>query len=125
VALEVVHGRQRQPARGGEPLRGGHAHQQGPDEPGPLRDGHEVDVVESRAGAGQRVVDDVVDELEVMTGRDLGHDAAVAVVHALRRDDVGAHLPVPRGHRRAGVVAAGLERQDHSAKRRGRAESAG
>ena len=54
----------------------------------------EVDVVEPGAGPAQRVGDHRVGELEVVAARDLGHDAAVAVVDALRGDDVGADLAV-------------------------------
>ena len=47
-------GGQRQPARGGEPLRGRDADQQRADEPGPLRDRDQLRVVERRAGRVQR-----------------------------------------------------------------------
>ena len=112
VALEVVDGRQRQPARGGDRLRGRDADEQRADEARPLRDRDEVDVGERRAGAAQRVVDGGVGELEVVARGDLRHDAAVGVVDALRGDDVRAHLAVARDDRRAGVVAAGLQRED-------------
>lgn len=46
-------------------------------------------VVEGHAGAGQRVVDDGVQEVQVLAGGDLGDDAAVAVVDPLAGDDVG------------------------------------
>ena len=114
VALQVVDGRQREVARGGQALRGRHAHEEGADEPRPLRDGDEVDVVEPGAGAGQGVVDDRRGELEVVAGGDLGHDAAVAVVHPLARDDVRVDRAVVPDDRRAGVVAARLEREDHA-----------
>jgi hypothetical protein len=114
MALEVVDRGQRQPAPGGQALGGGHPHQQRADQPGPLRDRHELDVVEGGVRGPQGVVDHVVDEREVVAGRDLGHDAAVAVVDALGGDDVGAHLPRAGDDGRAGVVAAGLDGQDHS-----------
>ncbi len=95
MALQVVDRRERQPPRGGQPLGGRHADQQRADEPWPLRDRDELDVVQPHPGAGERVVDDGVDELEVMARGDLRHHAAVAVVHALRGDDVGADLPRP------------------------------
>ena len=92
MALQVVDRRERQPPRGGEPLRGRDADEQRADEPGPLRDRDQLDVVEPAPAARERVVDDRVDELEVVARGDLRHDAAVAVVHALRGDDVGADL---------------------------------
>ena len=115
VALQVIDRRERQPPRGGQPLGGRDADEQRADEPGPLRDRDELDVVEPHAGAGERVVDDGVDELEVMARGDLRHHAAVAVVDALRGDDVRADLPRRRDDGRAGVVAARLEREDQSA----------
>ena len=83
MALQVVDRGQRQAAPGGQALGRGHAHEQRADQPGPLGDGDEVDVVERDVGRAQRVVDDVVDEREVVAGGDLGHHAAVAVVDAL------------------------------------------
>ena len=49
VALQVVDRRQRQPARGREPLRRRDADQQRADQPRPLRDRDQLDVVERRA----------------------------------------------------------------------------
>ena len=96
------------------PLGGGHADEQRADQPRALRDRDERDVVERRAGPRERVVDHGVDELQVMARGDLRHDAAERVVHALRGDDVGQHLARGRHHRRARVVAGGLEREDHT-----------
>ncbi len=42
-----------------------------------------------------------------------GHDAAEAIVHPLRGDHVGADLTVGSDDRGTGVVAAGLDREDH------------
>jgi hypothetical protein len=113
VALEVIDGREWQPAGGGDALRGAEADQQRADQARPLRRGDELDVVEPRAGFGERRIDDGVDELEVVARRDLGDDAAEAVVNALRRDHVRERRPVDADERSAGVVAAGLEREDH------------
>ena len=114
MALQVVDGRQRQPARGGQALGGGDADQQRADQARALRDRDQLRVVERGAGAREGVVDDRVDELEVVAAGDLRHDAAVAVVDALGGDDVGADLAVAADHGGAGVVAGGLEREDHS-----------
>ena len=92
MALQVVDGRQRQPARGGQALRGGDADEQRADQARALGDGDQLGVVERGAGAREGVVDDRVDELEVVAAGDLRHDAAVAVVDALGGDDVGADL---------------------------------
>ena len=66
----------------------------------------------SVCGLLQRLGDHEVDELEVVAGGDLGDDAAEALVRLLGGDHVGEHPPVPVDDRRAGVVAARLERQD-------------
>jgi hypothetical protein len=112
VALEVVDGRERQAARRGDPLRRGDADEQRAGEAGALRDGDELDVVEGRARARERVVDDDVREVEVVARGDLGHDAAVRVVDALGGHDVGPHLAVAGHDGGAGVVAAGLDPED-------------
>ena len=94
VALEVVDGDERQPARPGERLRRGEADEQRADEPGPLGDGDSLDVVERHAGRSERLAHDRSDELEVAPRRDLGHDAAVAGVEiGLRRDDEESTRP--------------------------------
>ncbi len=111
--LEVVDAGQRQPGGGRDALGRRDPDQQRADEPRALRDGHQLHDAQRGAGAPQRVVDDVVDQLEVVARGDLGHDAAVAVVDALRGDHVGRDRPVATHERRAGVVAAGLQRQDH------------
>ena len=81
-----------------------------PTRPGPCGDGDQRRRRRASAPAcAQRVVDDGVDQLEVVARGDLGHDAAVAVVDALRGDDVRADLAVARDDRGAGVVAARLD----------------
>ena len=62
----------------------------------------------------ERVGDDGVDQLQVMAARDLGHDAAVAVVDPLRGDDVGPDLPILGDDGRTGVVTARLQGEDHA-----------
>ena len=114
MAVEVVDGGERQPAGGGERLGGRDADQQRADQPRALGDRYELDVVEGGLRAGERVVDDGVDELEVVARGDLRHDAAEAVVHPLARDHVRADLAGSGDDRGAGVVAGGLEREDHA-----------
>ena len=80
-----------------------------------LRHRHELDVGQADLGLVQRVLDDGADQLQMVAAGDLGHDPAVAVVDALRGDDVGADLPSGGHDSRAGVVAGGLEGEDHPA----------
>ena len=86
-----------------------------PISPGPARDRDLLDVGERRARPLERVVDDRVEHLEVLARGDLRHHAAVALVQQpLRRDHVGADRAVARDERGAGVVAAGLDAEDHA-----------
>ena len=113
MALQVVDGRERQLARGRERLGRREADEQRADQPGALRGGDQLDVVEpDRPRRSSARCDDRVDELEVVARGDLGHDAAEVLVHGLRGDHVGADAPVAVDHRRARVVAAGLQRED-------------
>ena len=114
VAVQVVDRRQREPARGGEGLGGGDADEQRADQARALGDGDQLDVVERGARAGERVVDDGVDQLQVMARGDLGHHAAVAVVDRPARRRRWSAPRRRRDDRRAGVVAGRLEREDHS-----------
>ena len=111
--MQVVDRRERQFVGGGEALRGRDPDEQRRDQTGPARDRDHVEVGERRAGARERVVDDVADQVEMVTRRDLGHDPAVAVVDALGGDHVRADLAVVGDDRRARVVTARLEREDH------------
>jgi hypothetical protein len=61
----------------------------------------------------QGVGDNGVNELEVMAGRHLRDDTPVPIVDALRGDDVGLDVTVGCDERGAGVIAAGLDGQDH------------
>ena len=84
-----------------------------PTKPGPQRDRDHVHAIERGVSRGERVVDDGPDQVEVMARGDLRDHAAVAIVDPLGRDHVGPDLAVLGDDRRAGVVAAGLEREDH------------
>ncbi len=112
MPLQVIDGGERQLTRGGEGLGGGEADEQRADQARTLGGGDEADVIERHGGLRERLGDDEVHELEVVAGGDLGHDPAVAVVHALGGDDVREHAPARVEHGGAGVVAAALERQD-------------
>ena len=113
MALQVIDACEGLGGRRSERLRRADPDQQRPDQPRAAGDRERVDVAEPDLGLGERGVDDRVDELEVVAGGDLGHDAAEpGVRRGLRRD----HVRADRGavyDRRAGVVAGGLEREDH------------
>ena len=113
MAVQVVDRRERQFVRRRESLGRGHADQKSRDQSRPARDRDHVEVRERRSGALERVVDDVADQLEVVPRGDLGHHAAVAVVDPLGGDHVRADLSLVCDDRRAGVVTARLEREDH------------
>ncbi len=115
VPVEVVDRHERQATRPRDRLRGGDADEQRADQPRPLRHGNAVDVVERRAGLGERLADDRRDELEVATRGNLGNDAAVARVEVgLRRDDARAYLSLLGDERRGGLVARRLEPENHA-----------
>ena len=65
VAVEVVHGYEREPARRGQRLGARHADEQRPDQSRSTGHGHPVDLVEANVRALERVARDRVDELEV------------------------------------------------------------
>ncbi len=112
MALQMIDRRERQLLPCRERLGRGEPHQQRADQPRTLRSGDQSDVVKVDAGFGERLRDHQVDQLQMMAGGDLGHDAAVAVVHALRGDHVRARVSVRVEDRCAGVVAAALQGQD-------------
>ena len=113
MAVEVVDRRQRQLVGGGHRLGRRQPHEQSGDEARPPRDGHELDVGQLRAGLMQRILDRRADKLEVVAAGDLRDDAAIAVVDPLGRDDVGTDLAGACDDCRTGVVAGGLESEDH------------
>ena len=64
----------------------------------------------------ERLAEHRDDVLEVVPRGDLGHDAAEAGVQLrLRGDDARGDLPVLGDERGGGLVAGGLEPEDHSA----------
>ena len=84
-----------------------------PTSPGPRVTAIESISASPTPGLGERGVDDRVDQLEVVPGGDLGHDAAEALVgRRLRGDHVRADRAAVE-HGRAGVVAGRLDAEDH------------
>ena len=72
-----------------------------------------IDLGERRPGLDQRLLDDVVDQLDVRTARDLGNDAAEARVKiGLARDDRRPHDATVVDDRRRGLVTRSLDRED-------------
>ena len=121
VALQVVDGREREadgPRRAPSPRSGPTS--SAPTSPGPC-----VTATASTSSSEAPPADSASamtgdDELEVAPRRDLGDDAAVARVQLrLRRDDVRADLPLRRDERRRGLVAGGLDPEDHALSTRG------
>ncbi len=113
VPLQMIDRRERQLAGRRQGLPGRQPDQQRPHEPGTLRRGDQLELLERHARLAQRLLDDEVDQLEVLARGDLRDDTAEAIVHALRGDHVREQAPVGAEHRRAGVVAAALQREDH------------
>ncbi len=114
VAVEMVDGRERQLAPPPpEPWPCATPTSSAPTSPGPAvtatRSSSCSDVPAVRSASSTTAPD----QLEVVARGDLGDDAAIAVMDSLRGDHVGADLAPVGDHRRAGVVAAGLEREDH------------
>ena len=116
VPVEMVDGDQRHAARPCDRLGRREADEQRADESGTLRDGDCVHLLQGRVGFDERLPDDRKDELEVVPGGDLGHDATVLRVQVrLRGDDRGEHLAFLADDRRRGLVAGGLDSEDHDA----------
>jgi hypothetical protein len=84
VPVQMVDARQRELVRGGECLRRGEPDEQRRDQTRATGHGDQVDLLERGAGARERIVDHVPDQLEVVARGDLGYDTAVAVVNPLR-----------------------------------------
>ncbi len=110
VAVEVVDGDERQPARPRDRLRRSEADQEGSDQPRALGDRNPVDIGEGRVPCRERLADHRGDKLEVPPRGDFWHDAAEACMQlGLRRDDAGEDLALVRDERRRSLVARGLD----------------
>ncbi len=123
VALEVVHGNERQVSGRAEALGEGDAHHERTHEARPRRhaDGREVgrrQRVDAEVGARLRegLLKDADDGLGVLAAGDLGHDAAEARVEVdLGGHDARAHDAVGVGHGHGRLVAGGLDGEDERA----------
>ena len=115
MPVQVVDRGQRRAVHRRQRLGRGDADEESRDQPGAARHADQLDLRQLRTGPEEGVLDDSPDQLEVVTGGDLRHDSAVAVVNPLRGDYVRADLALRRDDGRAGVVAARLQGQDHDA----------
>ena len=121
MPVEMIDRDEREPSCPGDRLRGGDADEQGADQTGAGGHADEPHVVEPDPCLLQRIAHDGRDQLEVAARRDLRHDAAVTRVQVgLRGDDVGEDVAVRCDDGRGGLVAGGLEAEDHGASRSGR-----
>jgi len=109
----VVDRDQRQPPRGGNRLGGAEADQEGADQAGAGGHRDRLDVLQRNARFRQRCLDHRHRQLQMVARSHLGDDAAEAGVRlVLRGDHVGEDArPVDDGS--AGVIAGGLDRENH------------
>jgi hypothetical protein len=113
--VQVIDGHERQVARPGERLSGGNADEQRSDEARPLRNRHALHITEPGVCLVERFPEYRKDQLEVVTGRDLGDDSAVLGVElGLRRDDIREQPPILRDERRRRLVTRRLNPENHS-----------
>jgi hypothetical protein len=114
VAVEVVDRHERQPVRPGKRFGSREPDEKGADQARASGDCDRANAVEGHPRLVQGLLDDRGDELEVAPRRNLGDDPAVAGVKlGLGRYDARAHHPLARHERGRGLVARGLEAQDH------------
>jgi len=110
VGTQVVDAEQRHVVRQGHALRGRHADQQCPDQPGARGHRDRVDVGQADAGLHESLVDGRDQLAEVGTGGHLGDDTAVGGMElGLRRDDVGAQAEPVLDDTDGGLVTGGLD----------------
>src|SRR5438105_4247486 len=95
-----------------EPARIVRADKQAPDEPGPDRCGHGVDLGELPPRVAERLLGEDIERAQVLARRDLGDDAAGVLVDQLRCDDVRTDPPPVLDDRDAGLIARRLDRED-------------
>jgi hypothetical protein len=114
VPGQVVHGHDRNAARGPDRLGEAHADEQRPHQPGALRHGDGVDVGPRRMGVTEGLLDYPDDVAQVLPCREFWHDATpLPMDRHLRGDDARAQLPGGRPGRlddgRGRLVAAALD----------------
>ena len=114
VAADVVDGYERHAEPEGEALRKVDADEQRADEPGRERDGDGVYVGAGQPRDGERAVRELVDDLDVAAGGNLGHDAAVHGVEVgLGEDLVGQHFAAVADKGDGGFVTGGFNGENY------------
>ena len=109
VRFHVVDGHERPIERKRHRLRPTDSDQQCPDQSGAGGGSYDVDAVECQLGPGQRLIDHIVDLLQMRTSRELGDHAPEHGVLVLREYHVSEDPVVPIEHRGRGLVARGLQ----------------
>ena len=90
MAFEMIDGEERLVVREGQRLGGHHAHHHAADQARPAGRGDAVEIGETEACLGQRILDQPVDALEMGARGDLRHHAAeAAMLGQLAVDDIG------------------------------------
>ena len=85
-----------------------------PARPGPLRVGDPIEIVEPATGFGDHAFGQRHDAPDVVARRELGHHAAVGLVHRdLRVQRVREQAPRAVVDGEPGFVAGGFDAQDH------------
>ena len=108
-----MHGNERHVQRIGRGLGKVQPHEHRADETRRVGRGHGVDAGFLNAGLFERLVGQRGDGLDVLTRRDLRHDAAVERVQVcLRRDGVGEHFATVFDNGNGGLVAGGFKSED-------------
>ena len=98
----------------GDRLGGGQPHHDPADEARPGRGGDCVEVAEADARGIKGAGDQAVEMLDMGARRDLGHHPAVGpVIVGLGAHQIGQHGVVAAHYRGRGIVAAGLDAEDH------------
>ena len=108
-----MHGNERHVQRIGRGLGKVQPYEHRADETGGVGRGHGVDVFFLDARLLERLIGQRGDGLDVLTRRDLRHDAAVERVQVgLRRDGVGENFSSVLDDRDGGFVAGGFKSED-------------
>jgi hypothetical protein len=124
VTVQVVDRREGEPKRPRERLRRREPDEERADQPRPSLDSDALDVRQLGERLAERLADHRCHELEVSARRDLGHDAPVRCMQLrLGRHHVCQDRALRVDDRGGGLVAGGLEGEDHPSRHMIRASS--
>jgi hypothetical protein len=117
MALEMMDADQGPVERRSQAAGHRHAGEQRARQPRALGAGHGIDVTQAAAGIGQRLSGERQQPADVVTRGELGHHAAVALVHGhLRMQALGEQALAGAVERDAGFVAGGFDAEhEHGA----------